>query len=71
MIERQLRLWSGLVLAIFITVHLCNHALGLISIDAMEAMRTRIMPVWQSAPGTDWSREWRPVAGTPSTVRSK
>ncbi len=52
MIERQLRLWTGLVLAVFITLHLCNHALGLISIEAMEAMRTRIMPVWQSRPGT-------------------
>ena len=52
MIERQLRLWTGLVLAVFITLHLCNHALGLISIEAMEAMRTRVMPVWQSPPGT-------------------
>ena len=52
MIERQLRLWTGLVLAVFITLHLANHSLGLISIAAMEAMRTGIMPVWQSTPGT-------------------
>ena len=52
MIERQLRLWTGLVLAVFITLHLCNHALGLISIETMEAMRTRVMPWWQSPPGT-------------------
>ena len=52
MLARQLRLWTGLVLAVFITLHLANHSLGLISIAAMEAMRTGIMPVWQSTPGT-------------------
>ena len=52
MIERQLRLWTGLVLSVFIALHLANHSLGLISIDAMETMRRHIMPIWQSVPGT-------------------
>lgn len=49
---RSLRLFSGLVLAVFITVHLINHALGVISVDAQEAMRRVVSPVWRSLPGT-------------------
>ena len=36
---RQLRLTTGLILFTFVTTHLLNHALGLISLDAMEAGR--------------------------------
>ena len=36
---RQLRLATGLILFTFVTTHLLNHALGLISLDAMEAGR--------------------------------
>ncbi len=36
---RQLRLVTGLILFTFAFFHLLNHALGLVSIDAMEAMR--------------------------------
>jgi adenylate cyclase len=46
------RLGSGLVLATFITLHLSNHALGVISIDLQEAMREWISPLWHSVPGT-------------------
>ena len=49
---RSLRLFSGLVLAVFITLHLVNHALGVISVDAQEAMRRVVSPVWRSVPGT-------------------
>ncbi len=49
---RSLRLFSGLVLAVFITLHLVNHALGVISVDAQEAMRRVVSPVWRSLPGT-------------------
>ena len=48
---RQLRLWSGLVFALFVALHLCNLALGLVSFDAMEAMRLWLDPIWSSLPG--------------------
>jgi adenylate cyclase len=37
--ERRLRITTGLILASYITIHLSNHMLGLISLNAMEAMR--------------------------------
>jgi adenylate cyclase len=43
---------TGLVLALFVVVHLSNHALGVISIDFQEAMRKVVAPVWRSPPGT-------------------
>ena len=46
------RLYSGLVLFAYISVHLFNHALGLISVLAMQAMLDRVEHVWESAPGT-------------------
>ena len=33
----RLRLWSGCVLFTYVATHLVNHALGLVSLDAMEA----------------------------------
>ena len=35
--KRRLRLGSGLILFVFVLTHLTNHALGLISLEAMEA----------------------------------
>jgi len=35
----RLRSWSGIVLFIYLITHFANHALGLISLDAMEAGR--------------------------------
>ena len=35
--QRDLRLLSGIVMLIYIAVHLANHALGLISLDVAEA----------------------------------
>ena len=49
---RALRLGSGLVLAVYVTAHLCNHALGVLSIDTQEALLDALRPIWQSAPGT-------------------
>lgn len=46
--ERRLRITTGLILATYITIHLSNHMLGLISLDAMEAMRTVVTPFWHS-----------------------
>lgn len=49
---RQLRLTTGLILFTFVTTHLLNHALGLVSLDAMEAGRWWFTAFWRSAPGT-------------------
>jgi adenylate cyclase len=49
---RRLRLGSGLVLFAYISGHLINHALGLWSLDAAEAMLRFAMAVWQSRIGT-------------------
>ena len=48
----QLRLWSGLVLFTFATTHLLNHALGLISLDAMQAAQDLRLAVTRSLIGT-------------------
>ena len=48
---RDARLFTGLALAVFITSHLVNHALGLVSIEAMEAYRKVHSAIWQSPPG--------------------
>ncbi len=49
---RQARLASGLVLFTYVTLHLINHSLGLISFDAMNAVLAWVAPVWRSPPGT-------------------
>ncbi|MEP7208213.1 MAG: adenylate/guanylate cyclase domain-containing protein [Casimicrobiaceae bacterium] len=49
---RALRLATGLVLAFYVTVHFSNHALGIFSVDAQEAMRKVVSPLWRSLPGT-------------------
>src|SRR4029077_1262639 len=50
--RRSLRLVSGLVLFTYITAHLVNHALGLISLKTAEAGLEFAMEVWSSWPGT-------------------
>ena len=47
----RLRLWSGYVLFAYVTTHLLNHALGLISLRVIEAGRIWFVYVWQSLPG--------------------
>ena len=49
---RQIRLWTGLVLFAFALSHLLNHAVGLVSVDAMEAVRSWRVAVTRSVPGT-------------------
>jgi adenylate cyclase len=49
---RDIRLASGLVLFAYVTSHLVNHALGLISIDVAERGLALGVRVWQSVPGT-------------------
>ena len=50
--QQRVRLYSGLVLFAFASTHLINHALGLVSLDAMDAMREIRVFVWRSVPGT-------------------
>jgi adenylate cyclase len=46
----RLRLWTGLVLFAFAAGHLANHALGLVSLDAMEAGRRAYFAFWHAPP---------------------
>jgi len=48
---RDARLFSGLTVAVFVTSHLINHALGLMSIEVMETYRKVHSAIWQSPPG--------------------
>ncbi|MGI9405015.1 MAG: adenylate/guanylate cyclase domain-containing protein [Hyphomicrobiaceae bacterium] len=50
--DQRLRLFSGLILFSFVLTHFLNHALGLISIDAMEWMQTWRQKVTRSTLGT-------------------
>ena len=49
---RRLRLWSGLVLLTFVFTHYTNHALGILSLEWLEAGRSVFLSVWRSIPGT-------------------
>jgi adenylate cyclase len=51
LIARSLRLGSGLFLLLFVAGHLCNLALGLVSVDAMERWRSVLLMPWQTGPG--------------------
>lgn len=52
MTKRNLRLGSGLVLFAFVLTHLTNHALGLFSLEAMEAGRHYFLLLWRNPLGT-------------------
>jgi adenylate cyclase len=47
----SIRLIGGMVLMLFVACHLSNLALGLASLDLLEAWRPRVLAVWQSYPG--------------------
>jgi adenylate cyclase len=47
---RRLRLFSGLVMLAYVTMHLLNHAVGLISLEAMEDMLWYIFRIWSNRP---------------------
>jgi adenylate cyclase len=49
---RRLRLATGLVLFAYVTTHLANHSLGLVSLEAMEAGRWWFLGFWRSPIGT-------------------
>jgi adenylate cyclase len=48
---RTLRLWSGLVLFLYATMHFLNHAFGIRSLEAMERAGKVLLDPWQSVPG--------------------
>src|SRR2546428_12994983 len=49
---RRARLWSGMVLVAYLTTHLANHALGLVSFAALEAGRGWFLLLWRNPLGT-------------------
>ena len=48
---QRVRLIAGLVLFVYVTTHLLNHSLGLISLDAMEAGRGVFLAAWRNPVG--------------------
>ena len=48
---RQIRLSTGLVLFLYVTLHFANHALGNISVGAMESGLILQKLIWHSPPG--------------------
>jgi CDGSH-type Zn-finger protein/ferredoxin/uncharacterized Fe-S cluster protein YjdI len=50
--RRDLRLGSGLVLFTYLTAHLANHTLGLVSVNVAESGLRVAVAVWHSLPGT-------------------
>jgi adenylate cyclase len=49
---RRVRLGAAFVLLTYLVLHFLNHALGLISLDAMEAGRYWFLALWRSRLGT-------------------
>ncbi len=49
---RRLRLITGLILFVYVTTHLLNHTLGLISYHAMEEGRRWFLIIWRNPLGT-------------------
>jgi adenylate cyclase len=49
---RRTRLTTGLVLLTYLSTHLINHALGLISLDAMNGGRVWFLALWRNPAGT-------------------
>lgn len=44
----RIRPWTGAILFTYVTTHLLNHALGLVSLDAMEAGRWWFLALWRN-----------------------
>jgi adenylate cyclase len=47
---RRLRLFSGLVMLAYVTMHLLNHAVGLVSLPAMEMVLAKVFLIWSNPP---------------------
>ena len=50
--ERRLRLATGLVIAAYVVGHFLNHALGVVSVEAMDDLRRVLAAWWRSLPGS-------------------
>lgn len=48
----RIRLYSGLVLLFYVALHLANHMLGVISVEAMNAGLPFTVAPWRTLPGT-------------------
>lgn len=48
---RRLRLWTGLTLFLYATMHLLNQAFGIRSVEAMDMASLVLFDPWQSVPG--------------------
>jgi len=48
----RLRLYSGLVMFVYLVGHLANHALGVVSLEAMNAGGAYTLEPWRTLPGT-------------------
>lgn len=48
---RKLRMATGLILFVYVSLHLGNHAAGLWSLAAMEATREILHAIWHTLPG--------------------
>jgi adenylate cyclase len=51
LVERRARLWSGLLLFAYVTMHLVNHAFGIHSMETMQRAGRLLLDPWQSLPG--------------------
>lgn len=51
-IINKTRLYSGLILFTYVSIHLINHMLGLVSVMTMQAMMDRVENLWESLAGT-------------------
>ena len=50
--SKSARLVSGLILFSFVSMHLANHAVGLVSIEAMEKVQSFRFSIWRSTLGS-------------------
>ena len=51
-LSRRIRLYAGLTLFAYVSLHLSNHALGIVSLSAMEAAQPYLIGGFRSIPGT-------------------
>ncbi len=51
-IERGLRLWSGVILFVFVLTHLLNHAVGVMGVETMEMVQYYRVWTWRTWVGT-------------------
>ena len=50
--ERSIRLWSGVVLLTFVTMHLLNHALGIFGLGVLNHVQEWRWNLWHELPGS-------------------